>query len=150
MPHNLHDKYTAMRGCRCMDTVNTVCCNIHCALEAEGHIRTPDIIINSFRKMNNIQPFFPQKVGCLLSSVSAKNNQAIQIQLAVILLHGSNLVQSVLVRNPHTFKGLSGASQNRTALCQNSGEISSAQKTVFIINQSFVSLFNTINLHIAA
>ena len=58
MSHNFHDKYTIVGGCGCMDAVDGFCCNIHCAVETEGHVCTPDIIIDGFRQMNNVQTFF--------------------------------------------------------------------------------------------
>ena len=41
-----------------MDAVYGFCCNIHCAVETEGHVCTPDVIIDGFRQMNNVQTFF--------------------------------------------------------------------------------------------
>ena len=103
-----------------MDTVNTVRCDIHCTLESKGHVGTPDIIIDGLGEMDDIESLFTQKIGCFLCSVAAQDHQAVQIQSAVVLLHGCYLVQSVFIRNAHILKRLTGASKNRTSAGQDS------------------------------
>ena len=120
MSHNFNDKYTSVGRRRGMNAVDALGRDIHRALEAEGHVRSPDIIVNRLRHMEDVQTFFPQKVRRLLGSVSAQDHQAVQTQLVVGLLHGLHLVQPLLVRHPHHLERLTGASQNRAALCQDS------------------------------
>ena len=67
-----------------------------------------------------IQTFFSQKIGCLLCSITAQDHQTIQIQSAVVLLHGCYLVQSVFIRYAHIFKRLTRASKDRTSAGQDS------------------------------
>ena len=68
-----------------MDAVDRIGCNIDGTVETEGHIRSVDIIIDGFRKMDNIQSFLSQEVCCFLGSVSAKNDKAVQKELASTL-----------------------------------------------------------------
>ena len=71
MSHNFHDKYSAV-GSRCgMDAVDGICSDVHCALETEGHISTPQIIVNGLGQRYDIQAFLAQQVCSLVSTVTA-------------------------------------------------------------------------------
>ena len=54
-----------------MDTVDHVGCDIHRALETEGHIRAPQIVVNGLGQGDDIQPFLPQTVRRLVGTVAA-------------------------------------------------------------------------------
>ena len=54
MSHHFHDKYSAVGSSCSMDAVDGICSNIHCTVETECHIRSPDIIINGLRKMDDV------------------------------------------------------------------------------------------------
>src|SRR5699024_6882402 len=95
MSHDFHDKYTYVGSCRGMDTVNGVRRDVHRALETERHIRTVDIIINGLGKMDDVQPLFSQKIGCLLGSVSSQDHKAVEAEFIICLLHGLHLVQTL-------------------------------------------------------
>ena len=55
-----------------MDPVDGVCGHVHGAVEAEGHIGSPDIVIDGLGKMDNVQSLFSQQVGRFLGAVSAQ------------------------------------------------------------------------------
>ena len=99
--HNFYDKHTAVGRCCGVNTVNGICGNIHSALEAKGHVCAPNIVVDGFGEMNDIQSFFSQQVRCFLCAVSAQNNQAVQTQLVICLFHGLYLVQTFFVRHTH-------------------------------------------------
>ena len=131
-----------------MDTVDAIRSDIHCALKTKGHIRAPDIVIDGLRHMDNIQALLPKKVGSLLGSVSAQNHQAVQTQLMVGMLHGLYLVQSVFIRHPHHFEGLAGASQDGSALSQDSRKISRGQHPVISVNQALIAFLKAVKLYL--
>ena len=54
-----------------MDTVNGIRCNIYRTLETEGHIRSPQIVVNGLGQGYHIQPFCAQEVCGLMGSVPA-------------------------------------------------------------------------------
>ena len=89
-----------------MDAVDRIGCNIDGTVETEGHIRSVDIIIDGFRKMDNIQSFLSQEVCCFLGSVSAKNDKAVQKELVPGMLHCIHFVQTVCIRGTHQLKRL--------------------------------------------
>ena len=41
-----------------MDAVDRFCRDIHCAVETEGHVCTPDIVIDRLWQVDDIQSFF--------------------------------------------------------------------------------------------
>ena len=148
MSHYLYDEYTAVRCCCGMDSVNRVGCNIHRTLESKRHIGSPEVIINRLRQCNYIQSLFSQKIGCLMSSVSAKYNKAVQIQLVIRMLHRFHFINAVRSGHSHQFKWLTGCSEDCSADCQNSREISGSQHFKVGIDQSLVTFLKSINLHI--
>ena len=127
MSHDLNNKYTSMRCSCCMDAVNGICCDLQSALEAKGHICTPDIIINGLRKMDDIQAFLAEKIGGFLRSVSAEDHKTVKTELLVSLFHGLNLIQDVLIGLADRLERAAAGSQHRAAGRQNSGEILSGQ-----------------------
>ena len=131
-----------------MNAVNTVRCNVHRALETEGHIRPPQIIVYCLGKCDDIQPLLAQHVSRLVRTVAAQNYHAVQFQFMIILFHRLYFVQPVLVRLPHQLKGRSGASEYGAAFCQNAREIMSCQNTEIPVNHSLITIQKTINLHI--
>ena len=148
MSHDLNDKYSSV-GCGCcMDAVNGIGCDLQRTLETKGHVCSPDIIINSLRKMDDIQAFLTEKIGCFLCSVSTENHKTVKAEFIVSLLHCLNLIQSLLIRNPHQFERLSGCSENGSALSQDSGKILGCEHTVFPVDQSLISIIKAINLKI--
>ena len=48
-----------------MDAVDRIGCNIDGTVETEGHIRSVDIIIDGFRKMDNIHCFHFVQTVCI-------------------------------------------------------------------------------------
>ena len=55
MSHNFHNKDASMGGgCR-VDAVNSVCGDIHRALESEGHVSSPEVIIDRLRETDHVE-----------------------------------------------------------------------------------------------
>ena len=108
MSHNLHDKDTVVGSRGGMNTVDRIAGDIDGTLKSKGHIRSIDVIVNGLWKMDHIQPFLTQKIGCLLCTIAPQNDQTIQIEFIVSLFHCLDLIQTILIRNPHLFERLSG------------------------------------------
>ena len=59
-------------GSRCgVDAVNGIRGDVHCALETEGHIGAPQVIVNGLGQRYDIQSFLAQQVCGLVSTVTA-------------------------------------------------------------------------------
>ena len=145
MSHNFYDKYTVVRGCRRMDTVDRICSNVHSALETKGHIGSVNIIIDGLRQMDDVQSLFTKKIGCLLCAVSSKDYKAVQTELVIILFHCFHLIQSVFIRNAHKLKRLTGRAEDRASFCQNTGKIFGCKHTVIAVDQTFVSVHEAVH-----
>ena len=131
-----------------MDAVDCICSNIHCALETKRHISSEDIIVDGLRKMDDVQPFFTEKVCSLLCTISTKDHEAVQTQFVIRLLHGFHLIETFFVRYTHQFKRLTGCTEDRASTGQDTGKIPRTQHPVFAIDQSFISIIKTINLKV--
>ena len=103
-----------------MDPVNSICGDIHGALEPKGHLRSPEVIVYRLRERDHIQPFFAQHMRRLMRSVPPKHYQAVKIQLVVSVFHCLHLVKPVFIRNPHQLKRLPGCAEDRSPHRQNS------------------------------
>ena len=65
-------------GSRCgVDAVNGIRGDVHCALETEGHIGAPQVIVNGLGQRYDIQAFLAQQVCGLVSTVTAQDHQAV-------------------------------------------------------------------------
>ena len=148
MPHHFYNENPVVRGCRRMNAVNRVCRDVHRTVKAKGHIRSVDVVINRFRKMNDVQAFFTEKICCLLGSVSAENHQAVEAELVIVLLHGFHLVEAILIRLSHQFERLTGCTENCTAAGKNTGKIVIRQHPVIAVDEALVSIHKTIDFQL--
>ena len=129
-----------------MDAVDCICSNIHCALETKSHISSEDIIVDGLRKMDDVQPFFAEKVCSLLCTIATKDHEAVQTQFVIRLLHGFYLIETFFVRYTHQFKRLTGCTEDRTATGQNTGKIFCCQHSIISVDQTLVSVHESIDL----
>ena len=120
MSHDLYNKYTSVGRSRGVNTVNGIRRNIYRTLETKGHICAINVIVNCFRKVDNVQSFFSQKIGCFLRSVTAEDYETVEAEFIISLLHCFHFIQSVLIRNTHQLERLSGSSEDCSPLCQDS------------------------------
>ena len=119
MSHDLYDKDAVVRSSRRMDTVDRIGRNIHCTVKSKCHVSSVNIIVDRLRQVDDIQPFLTQQIGRLLRAVSAKNDQTVQSELVIVLLHRLDLIQPPLIRFAHELERLSGGTENCTTLCEN-------------------------------
>ena len=71
MAHDLYDEDAAVgRGCG-VDVVDSVRGDVHRALEAEGHVRAPEVIVDGLGQGDDIEAFLAQEVGRLVGAVAA-------------------------------------------------------------------------------
>ena len=98
--------------------------------------------------MNDIEAFFTKKVCGFLGSVSAEDNQAVEAEFVVSLLHGFHFVEAFFIRHTHQLERLTGCSDDRSALGKDTREIFGCQKAVFAIDQAFIAILKTVDLHL--
>ena len=129
-----------------MDAVDGIRSNIYCALETEGHISTPQVIVDGLGQGHDIQSFLAQQVRSLVGAVTTENYKAVQLQLIIILLHGFHFVQPVGIRILDRLERGPGGSQDRAALGKDAGEILVCQHAEITVNQSSVAIEEAIDL----
>ena len=54
-----------------MDAVDGLGGHVHRALEAEGHVRAPQVVIDGLGQGDDVQPLLAQEVGGLVGAVAA-------------------------------------------------------------------------------
>ena len=123
MPHDFHNKNTAVRGSGGVDAVKNVGGDFDGRMEAEGHIGPPNIVVNGLGKRNNGNSLFAEKIGRLLGSVSSQNHKAVELHFLEVLFHSLNLVHVVLTDDAHFFKRLARGTEDGAAQRQNAGKI---------------------------
>ncbi len=148
MSHDLHNEHPAVGCCRGMDIVDGVRGDIHGALEAEGHVRSPEVIVDGLGQSNHIQSFLTQQIGRLVGAVAPEDHQTVQLQLVIILLHGLHLVEAVLVRIFDGLEGSTGGSQHSAALGQDAGEVLARQHLELAVDQPSISVQKTVDLQL--
>ena len=92
-------------------------------MEAKGHVRSPNVIINRLGQGHYIQALFAQQVRGFVCAITTQNDEAVQIHALIIGLHGLDLIHLALCNDTHQLKRLAGGAQNRTAQCQNTRKI---------------------------
>ena len=70
-----------------MDAVDGVGGDIHRALEAEGHIGSPQIVVNGLGKADHVEALLAEQIGGLLAAVSPSTTGT-PAELLVGVLHG--------------------------------------------------------------
>ena len=64
-------------------------------------------------RVTTLQPLLAQQVGRLVGAVAAHDDQAVELQFVIVLLHRRDLVQTVLVRLADGLVGRAAAAQER-------------------------------------
>ena len=88
-------KDAAVGGGGGVDAVDGLGGHVDGALEAEGHVGAPEVIVDGLGQGDDVEPLGAQEVGGLVGAVAAENHQAFQLELVISLLHGGHLVHAV-------------------------------------------------------
>ena len=138
--HDFHDEYTAVGGSCRVDLVDRCRRDVDCGLISECEVCSVDIVVDRLRQMDDIEAFLTKKVRCLLSAVSAENDNTVKTKLVIVLLHGFDLVETVLIRNSHQLERLAGRSDDRTAACEDAGKVIGCKQLVVAVDHTLVAL----------
>ena len=133
-----------------MQAVDDIGGHLNSAVIAEGNVRTPNVIVDGFGQVYDVQPLLPKEVGGLLSAVSAQDNQAVQLHLLIVGFHGRNLVDAVLIDDPDGFEGLAGGAQDGAALRQDAGEVRGLHQLILAEDKTLIAVLDAVYLHILA
>ena len=121
--------------------------DVNCALEAEGHIRAVQVIVDGLGECHDIETFLAQKVRGLGGSVAAAHDQAVQLQLVVGLLHGLDFVDAVLIGLTDGLERNTARSQDCAAPCEDALEVLSCEDAEFSVDQALVAVLKSVEFH---
>ena len=148
--HDLHDEHAAVRGGGGVDAVDGVGGDVHGALEAKGHVRAPEVVVDRLGQGDDVQALLAQQVGRLVGAVAAQDDQAVELQFVIVLLHRRDLVQTVLVRLADSLVGRAAAAQERAAFGQYAGEVRIAEQAEPPVDQALIAVEKAVDLHVLA
>ena len=97
--HEFNNEHAAMRGCRRMDIINNICRNVNGALEPEGGIGSPNVVVNGLWQGHNVHARVHEQLCTLLSAVAAHYDKAVEIEAVVGILHGGDKAVALIVHD---------------------------------------------------
>ena len=126
-----------------MDVVNYIRRNIDCALEAEGCIRAPDIVINCLGQGHDVHARVHKELCAFLRAVAAHDNKAVEIEPVISILHSRDEAVSVFVNDVLSRDiALARGAENGSALSKYACEILRLHKFIVAVNKSAVAVIH--------
>ena len=113
--HDFYNENTSVRRRRCVNTVNGAGCNVNRTVKAEGHIRSPQVVVDGLGERYHVKPLLGKQVGGFVRAVATEDNKAVELVLFICVLHCLYLVKSVFVRGTHFFERLSRGAEYSSA-----------------------------------
>ncbi len=148
VPHDLHAHDAAVTGGGGVDAVDGLGGDVVGGMEAEGEIRSVDIVIDGLRKADDVQPLLAQQIRGFVGAVAAQGDQAVQLQILVGFLHRGDLVHVVALDFLHVAVGGAAGSENGPAQGQDAGELAAAHQGEIPLDQAAVTVMNSDDLRI--
>ena len=146
--HELDDHAAAMaRGGR-MDAVDHLGRDVHSGMEAEGDVRSPNIVVDGLGQADDVHALLSQQIRGLMRAVSAEGHEAIQLHLLVIRLHRLHLVHAVFADDAHVAERRAAGAENGAAEGEDAGEIRLLHLLVIARDQTRVAILNTDDLRV--
>ena len=124
------------RGGR-MDAVDHLGRDIHSGMEAEGDVRSPDIVVDGLGQADDVHALLGQQIRGLMRAVSTEGHEAVQLHLLVIRLHRLHLVHAVFADDAHV-------AERR----EDAGEIRLLHLLVIARDQTRVAILNADDLRV--
>ena len=72
---------------------------------AQGLADRNHVVVDGLGQGDDVQPLLRQQVGCLVGPVAPQAQQAVQLHLLIVSLHGGHLVHLVLLHHTHQLEG---------------------------------------------
>ena len=116
--------------------------------EAEGDVGAVDVVVDGLGQADDVQALLRQQVGRFVRAVAAQAEQAVQLHLFIVFLHGGDLVHLVVAHHPHEFEGGALGAQNGAAHCEDTGKFPRLHHAPIAVDQALVAVQNADDLHI--
>ena len=132
-----------------MDIVNYIGGNIDCALEAEGRISTPYIVVDGLGQGHDVHTRVHEQLCALLRSVAAHDDEAVEIQLIICVLHRGDetvalIVDDVLSRDIPLARG----AEDGAALSEDAGKVLGLHIFIVTVDKAAVTVVHTEDLKV--
>ena len=124
--------------------------NVHGGVEAEGHVGAVNIVVNGLGQADDVQPLLAEQVGGFVGAVAAQGEQAVQLQVLIILLHGGDLVHLVVPHHTHQLEGGALGAEDGAAHRQNTGKFVWLHHPRIAVDQAVIAVGDAYDLHIVA
>lgn len=126
-----------------MDIVNNIRCDVNGALEAEGCIRTPDIVIDGLGQGHDVHAGIHKELCAFLRAVAAHDDKAVEIEPVISILHSRDEAVSVFVNDVLSRDiALARGAENGSALSEYTCEILRLHKFIVAVNKSAVAVIH--------
>ena len=126
-----------------MDIVNNIRCDVNGALEAEGRIGAPNIVVDGFGQGHNIHAGVHKELCAFLRAVAAHDDKAVEIEPVISILHSRDEAVSVFVNDVLSRDiALARGAKNGSALSEYACEILRLHKFIVAVNKSAVAVIH--------
>ena len=132
-----------------MDVVDDVRRNVHGALEAEGGVRAPDVVVDGLGQSNDVHARVHKQLGALLRAVAAHDHKAVEVEPVVGVQHRGHEVVALVVHD-----GLAGdvfltrGAENGAALDEDAGKVARFHELVVALDEALVAVVHAVDLDI--
>ena len=146
--HQLHHHAAAVAAGGRMDPVDGLGGDLHGGVKSKGHISAENVIVDGLGQGDDVQPLLRQQVGCLVGPVAPQAQQAVQLHLLIVSLHGGHLVHLVLLHHTHQLEGGALGSQDGPAYRQDAGKLMGLHHPPVPVDESGIAVADADELHI--
>ena len=148
-PHELDEEYAAVRRGGGVDVINDVCRDINGALEAEGRVRAPNVVIDGLGQGHDVHACVHQELCAFLRAVAAHDDEAVEIELIVGVLHRGDEAVSVLVNDVLSRDiALARGAEYRAALSEDAGKVLRLHEFIVAFYEAAISVVHAEYLEI--
>ena len=147
MSHDLHDKHAAVRERRGMDGIDDFHGDVHGRLEAERHLRAPEVVVDGLRQRHNGNAVLRKQVCRLVRAVAAKDDQAVKAGTAAGIEHFLELCRLILFCLLHGLERLARRSEDRSAAREDIGKILRLHGVIVALDEAAVAVADAIDGH---
>ena len=147
--HELDHEHAAVRARSGMDVVDDVRGDVDGALEAEGGVRAPDVVVDGLGQGNDIHTGVHEQLRALLSAVAAHDNEAVEVQAVVGVQHrGHEVVALVVHYGLSGYVSLARGAEDGPALNEDAGKVAGVHELVVALDEALVAVVHAVDLDI--
>ena len=149
--HDLHDEHPGVGEGGGVDGVDDRHGDVHGGLEAEGHLRAPQVVVDGLGQGDHVDAVLAEEVGGLVGAVAPQDHQTVEPGL---LHRGQHLLQlgllAVVPGLGHLLEGLAGGAKDGAAQGEDVGKVPGLHLVVVPLDKTPVAVPDAIDGHLVA